>query len=85
MRFALGTAAPAFLLEELHGLGLEALTVLRTLGGVGLGDQHVAVRQHVEPARMSSPAAKAATRVPAAALGVAPSGQPLAGAMCTVG
>ena len=38
--------------EEAHRPALEALAVLRTRRRIGLGDQHVAIGQHVEPARM---------------------------------
>ena len=52
---------------------------------VGLGHQHVAVGQHVQPARMVQPLGEGRHAQPAAAVGAAPAGQPSAGAMLTVG
>ena len=52
MRLADGTAAPAFAMHLLHDLALDALAVVRAFGRIGLGDEHVAVGQHVDPARM---------------------------------
>ena len=46
---------PRALHRLLHEEALDALAVLGPLGRRGFGDQHVAVRQHVQPARMIEP------------------------------
>ena len=58
--------APACFMHLLHDPALDALAVLGPRRRVGLGDQHVAVRQHVEPARMVEAPAKAVTASPSA-------------------
>ena len=52
MRFALGHSCAGVILHHLVGEPLHALAVVRPGRRVGFGDQHVAIRQHVEPARM---------------------------------
>ena len=54
-------------------------------GRIGFGDQHVAVRQHVQPARMVEAGGERGHRQPLRGDGVTPLGQPMAGAMLTVG
>jgi hypothetical protein len=50
MRFALGAAPPAFLLVLLEEPSLQALrSVVGPQRRIGLGDEHVAIRQHVQP------------------------------------
>ena len=85
MRLALGTPAPATLLRLLHDEGPDALVVLGPRRRVGLGDQDVAVGQHVQPARMVEARGVGADLMPLPGTGRAPLLQPRAGVMCTVG
>ena len=52
MRFALGTADPAFFISVFMNQPLMPLPSSGSRRSGGLGDQHVAVRQHMEPAGM---------------------------------
>jgi len=52
---------------------------------VGFRHQHIAIGQYIQPARVVQAFGDAATWVPAAAVGWVPAGQPMAGAMFTVG
>ena len=54
MRLALGTPAPALILRQPVDEALDADAALLRRG-VALGDQHVAVRQHIDRARMVEP------------------------------
>ena len=55
MRLALGTPAPAHFCACLYDKALDALAVVRLRRRVAFGDQHVAVRQHIDRARMIEP------------------------------
>ncbi len=52
MRSALGVPAPAFFWTDLHQASLDALAVLRLRRRIRFRDQHVTVRQHIEPTWM---------------------------------
>ena len=81
-----GHRAAGLLLVALEEPALDALVVLGPRRRVGLGHEHVAVRQHVEPARMDRARGRTRRRwCRSAATGVAPSGQPVALTTLTVG
>jgi hypothetical protein len=52
MRLALAHRRAGALHHQPHDPALDALAVVGLRRGVGLGHQHVAVGQHIEPARM---------------------------------
>ena len=58
IRSALGTPAPARFVTFFMNQALDALGPLvgRLGGRIGFGDEHVAIGQHVNPARMVQPA-----------------------------
>ena len=55
MRFALGTAEPARFIAFFMKKPLMPLPSSRTFGRGRFGDEDIAVRQHVEPARVIEP------------------------------
>jgi hypothetical protein len=65
-RDAVGALLPGAgdLHEDLHEEALDGLALLGTLGRVRFGHQHVAVRQHVQPARMLEAAREGLHREP---------------------
>ena len=85
MRSALGTAAPAFFISFFIIQPLKPLLVLGRGRCVRLGDQHVAVRQHVSQRGWSARARTRSRSCPDATFGLAPAGQPRAVAISTVG
>ena len=56
MRLALGTPAPARLHDHSHDPAPDAVAVVRLRRRVAFRHQHVAIRQHVDRARMIEPA-----------------------------
>ncbi len=85
MRFALGTAAPA---QDITMPIIQPFTPLRSsgLGGAFVSATSTSPLGSTSSQRgWSRPLANNATRVPGAGCGIAPAGQPFAGAMLTVG
>ena len=52
IRFALGTAEPAFSMTFFIAETFDALRILGAWRRVRFCDEHIAVRQHIQPARM---------------------------------
>lgn len=77
--------AEALVGRDPHGHALEPLVLFRLGRGGALDARTSPFGRTYSQRGCSSPAAKAATVVPGAAVGVRSAGQPFAGAMCTVG
>src|SRR5450432_902462 len=85
IRFAEGTAAPAFLYPRLTNQPFKPLAS-SGLGGALVSATSTSPFGSTKSHRgWSSPEANAATRVPGAAIGLPPTGQPFAAATLTVG
>ena len=86
MRLALGTAPPARFHEQLHHPALDAARVIRPGRAIGFGNEYIAVGKHVEPAGVIEAGRVGVHREPGVQPPASsPAGQPLAGAMWTVG
>jgi hypothetical protein len=85
MRLALGTAAPAFFMMAFIARPLRPFMSSGRGGAFVSATSTSPLGSTYTQRGCSRPRAKAVTRVPGPALGCAPAGQPLAGAMSTVG
>jgi hypothetical protein len=85
MRLALGTDAPASFINCLRTSALMPLPSSGRSGALVSATRTSPLGSTSSQRGWFRPLANAPTRKPAAAVGVLPSGQPLAGAICTVG